>query len=196
MTTDRLQSQLAFIMEADRLKQVLRRNYLIDGARRENTAEHSWHLTLAVWMLAEHANEPIDVMHVIKMLLVHDIVEIDAGDTFAYDTAAHSDKDDREQRAADRIFGLLPADQRDELRALWDEFEALATPEARFARAVDIFMPMMHNSQSEGRGWRDNGVTSASVFKRQDYIRAASDELWQLARRLVTEAVEKGYLPE
>lgn len=192
----RLQSQLAFILEIDRLKQVLRRNYILDSTRRENTAEHSWHLTLAVWILAEHANEPVDLMRVIKMLLVHDIVEIDAGDTFAYDKAAHLHKDEREQLAADRIFGLLPQDQRDELRGLWDEFEALATPEARFARAVDIFMPMFHNCNTEGRGWRENGVTSAEVFNRQVLIGAASNELWRQARAMVTQAVERGHLPK
>jgi putative hydrolase of HD superfamily len=196
MASNRLQSRLAFILEIDKLKQVLRRNYVMDGSRHENTAEHSWHLTVAAWTLAEYANEPVDVMHVIKMLLVHDIVEIDAGDTFAYDKAAHLDKDDREQLAADRIFGLLPADQRDELRSLWDEFEALATPEAQFARAVDIFMPMFHNCNTEGKGWRENGVTSADVFNRQAQIGAASDELWEQARAMVMQAVERRHLPK
>ena len=164
MSEERLHQQLQFLLEVDRLKQVLRRNYLMDGTRRENTAEHSWHITLAVWILAEYSNVPVDLMHVVKMLLVHDIVEIDAGDTFAYDVAGHEDKDEREQRAADRLFGLLPADQRDEMRALWDEFEALQTPEARFARAVDMLMPMLHNLHSGGKGWRENGVTSDRVL--------------------------------
>jgi putative hydrolases of HD superfamily len=194
MADDRLRQQLAFIAEVDRLKRVLRRNYLVGGERRENTGEHSWHVTLAAMILSEYSDEPVDIGHVIKMLLVHDIVEIDAGDTFAYDTAGHRDKDEREQRAADRIFGLLPDDQRAELRALWDEFEALETPEARFARAVDIFMPMFHNTSSEGRGWRENGVTSEQIFNRQQQIGAASDVLRQQARAIVAEAVERGYL--
>jgi len=194
MADDRLRQQLAFIAEVDRLKRVLRRNYLVGGERRENTGEHSWHVALAAMILAEYSDEPVDVGHVIKMLLVHDIVEIDAGDTFAYDAAGHQDKDEREQRAADRIFGLLPDDQRAELRALWDEFEALETPEARFARAVDIFMPMFHNTSSEGRGGRENGVTSEQIFNRQQQIGAASEVLRQQARAIVAEAVERGYL--
>jgi putative hydrolase of HD superfamily len=196
VAADRLEQQLAFLAEVDKLKQVLLRNYVMDNSRRENTGEHSWHVTLAVLILAEYADEPINLSHVIKMLLVHDIVEIDAGDTFAYDVAGHDDKDAREQRAADRIFGLLPDDQRDDLRALWDEFEALKTPEARFARAVDIFMPMFHNANTEGRGWRENGVVGRQVFDRQQQIGMAADTLRQRARELVTEALADGYLPE
>ncbi|MAS35713.1 MAG: phosphohydrolase [Anaerolineaceae bacterium] len=196
MDSERLQQQLAFIAEIDKLKSVLRRNYLVGGARRENTGEHSWHVALAAIILSEYTDEPIELDHVIKLLLVHDIVEIDAGDTFAYDVAGHDTKDEREQQAADRLFGLLPDDQRSELRALWDEFEALETPNARFARAVDMFMPMFHNVNSEGRGWRDNGVTSDQVFDRQKQIGIASETLHQKARALVAEVVERGFLPK
>ncbi|MBZ0300001.1 MAG: HD domain-containing protein [Anaerolineae bacterium] len=194
MADDRFERQLRFILEVDQLKQVLRRNYLINGERRENSAEHSWHIVLAATILAEYSDEPVDLRHVLKMLAVHDIVEIDAGDTFAYDVAGNADKDTREQTAADRIFGLLPDDQRDELRALWDEFEALVSPEARFARAVDMLMPMLHNRYSGGRGWQENGVTSGQVLKRQIQIGAASGTLWEKAQAVVAEAVALGYL--
>jgi putative hydrolase of HD superfamily len=194
MADDRLRSQIEFIIEVDRLKQVLRRTYLMDGSRRENSAEHSWHLVLSAWILLEYTSETIDLAHVIKLLLVHDIVEIDAGDTFAYDAEAHVDKDEREQAAAGRIFGLLPGDQRDELRALWDEFEALVTPEARFARAVDMLIPMLHNLHSGGIAWKEHGVTREQVLRRQKQIDAGSGELWRLAQSIVAEAVEHGYL--
>ena len=196
MASDRLQQQFAFIVEIDRLKHVIRRNYLVDSSRRENDAEHSWHIAIAAMILAEHSDEPVDISRVIKMLLVHDIVEIDAGDTFAYDQDGHNDKDLREQRAADRLFGLLPDDQAHELRALWDEFEALETPDARFARAVDMLMPMLHNYHSNGRGWRENGVVSGQVLDRQQQIGKASAALWQFAQGLVAEAVAQGALPE
>src|SRR5690606_13001631 len=145
MSADRLQAQLAFLLEIDRLKRILRRTSLVGGDRRENSAEHSWHLAVMAMILAEHANEPVDALHVLKMLLVHDIVEIDAGDTFAYDVQANQDKEAREQAAAERIFGLLPADQRDEIRAMWEEFDARVTPEARFANAMDRLMPALQN---------------------------------------------------
>ncbi|MFM8528550.1 MAG: HD domain-containing protein [Ilumatobacteraceae bacterium] len=141
--TDRLQQQLDFLMEIDRLKSVDRQTLITDRSRRENTAEHSWHLAMFAFVLAEHANDYIDLLHVLQLCLVHDIVEIDAGDTFAYDTIAYSDKDEREQRAADRLFGLLPADQHARLRALWEEYEAMETPESRFANAGDRMQPAM-----------------------------------------------------
>lgn len=195
MTSDRLQQQFAFIVEIDKLKQVIRRNYLADGTRRENDGEHSWHIAIAAMILAEHSDEPVDLSTVIKMLLIHDIVEIDAGDTFAYDEAGHTDKDAREQQAADRLFGLLPDDQSKELRALWDEFEALVTPEARFARAIDMLMPMLHNVHSDGKAWQENGVTSDQVLNRQKQIGEASTALWQMGQKLVAEAVANGALP-
>ena len=196
MSEQRLQQQLAFIIEIDKLKRVIRRNYLVDSSRRENDGEHSWHIAIAALTLAEHSDEPVDINRVIKMLLVHDIVEIDAGDTFAYDVAGHEDKDAREQRAADRLFGLLPDDQQREFRALWDEFEALQTPEARFARAVDMLMPMLHNYHSEGKGWRENGVVSQQVLNRQKQIGKASSALWEAGQKLVAEAVATGTLDE
>ena len=192
----RLEQQIAFLREVDKLKTVIRQTYIVDESRQENTAEHSWHIAIAALTLAEHSDEPVDINRVIKMLLVHDIVEIDAGDTFAYDVAGHEDKDAREQRAADRLFGLLPDDQQREFRALWDEFEALQTPEARFARAVDMLMPMLHNYHSEGKGWRENGVVSQQVLNRQKQIGKASSALWEAGQKLVAEAVATGTLDE
>ncbi|HEX5324571.1 MAG TPA: HD domain-containing protein, partial [Capsulimonadaceae bacterium] len=145
MDNERLSQQIAFIIETDKLKDILRRTYIMSGDRLENSAEHSWQLALMATLLAEHSNEPIDVAHVVKMVLVHDLVEIDAGDTYCYDVVAEQDKVEREERAADRIFGLLPADQGKQIRLLWEEFEARETPEARFAAAIDRLMPMLLN---------------------------------------------------
>src|SRR5436309_14613445 len=144
MDNDRFERQIRFILEIDKLKGILRRTYLLNVDRAENTAEHSWHLAIMAILLAEHANEPVDVARVVKMVLIHDIVEIDAGDTYCYDTEAALNKAERERAAADRIFGILPEDQSRELRELWDEFEEGRTPEARFALALDRFIPQLH----------------------------------------------------
>ena len=155
---ERLARQIDFLVEIDRLKHVLRRAYLPGTDRNENTAEHSWHLAVAVLVLAEYAAEPVDLARVVRMALIHDIVEIDAGDTFFFDPIGALDKAEREQRAAERLFGLLPPDQADGFRAAWDEFEARQSPEARFASALDRFMPLIHNYLTEGRAWRQHGV--------------------------------------
>jgi len=197
MTSDppsRLQRQLGFLLEIDKLKDVVRRNYLAHGGRRENTAEHSWHLAMAALVLAEHAEEPVDLARVVPMLLVHDLVEIDAGDTFCYDPVANLDKAERERRAADRLFALLPADQESRLRALWEEFEQAATPEARFANAVDRLMPILHNYYSEGRGWRENGVHAGQVLARNRPIGDGSAVLWERVQVAVEDAVARGLL--
>src|SRR4051812_42595057 len=164
-TQARLAQQIRFIIEVDKVKEIFRQTLLTQSLRQENDAEHSWHLCLMVLVLAEHANSPgLDVLRVLKMLLIHDIVEIDAGDTFAYDTARMADQHARESLAADRIFGLLPSDQTTEFRSLWDEFEARQTPEAKFAAAVDRFQPMLQNCLTEGTAWRQHGVTSDRVI--------------------------------
>ncbi|MBV9850165.1 MAG: HD domain-containing protein [Armatimonadetes bacterium] len=193
--TERLTRQIAFILEIDRLKGVLRRSYLADGTRRENSAEHSWHLALMAMVLAEHANVPVDALRVLQMLLVHDIVEIDADDTYCYDEVGALDKEEREQRAADRIFGLLPPDQERDMRGLWDEFEARVTPEARFAAALDRLMPLLHNYHTQGRSWRENGITSRQVRARNAHIADGSEELWRFAGGLIEDAVSRGFLP-
>jgi putative hydrolase of HD superfamily len=192
--TDRLARQLEFILEVDRLKSVLRRSLLCDRSRNENSAEHSWHIALMAVVLAEHADEAVDVARVVKMLLVHDVVEIDAGDTYVYDVAATVDKAEREGRAAQRLFGLLPADQAAEVRALWDEFEARETPEARFAAAVDRLQPLLHNFATEGQAWRHHGVTADRVESVNRHMAEGSQRLWEHARQLIAEAVERGYL--
>ena len=188
---DRLARQLHFIIELDKLKSVYRRTYLIDGSRSENSAEHSWHLALMAIVLAEHANEPLDVAKVIKMVLIHDIVEIDAGDTYIYDS--QDDKAEREQRAADRIFGLLPPDQAAEFRSLWDEFEERETAEARFASALDRFIPQLHNFYTEGRSWKEHGITSERVLLRNVEISHGSVTLWQWTQMLIERAEAEGF---
>ncbi|MBF0393478.1 MAG: HD domain-containing protein [Alphaproteobacteria bacterium] len=195
MTEDRLSRQIAFVLELDALKQVLRQTLLLADRRQENDAEHSWHIAMMALLLAEHAAEPVDVGRVVKMLLIHDIVEIDAGDTFIYDEAGHADKEAREQAAADRLFGLLPADQGAELRALWDEFEARATPEARFAASIDRLQPLLHNVHTEGAAWRRHGVTADRVLARNAMIGDGAPVLWDYARRLIEQATDAGHLP-
>ncbi|HTJ78129.1 MAG TPA: HD domain-containing protein [Rariglobus sp.] len=196
MENARLAQQIRFIVEVDKLKDIFRQTLVIRSRRHENDAEHSWHLCLMVIVLAEHANTPqIDVLRVLKMLLIHDIVEIDAGDTFAYDTARMADQHEREARAADRLFGLLPPDQTAEFRALWDEFEARATPEAKFAAAMDRFQPMLLNCLTEGAAWRMHGVTSDRVLARNGHIVEGAPEVWAYAARMIEQAVAAGHLP-
>ena len=196
MANARLSQQIRFLVEADKLKEILRQTLLTTSRRQETDAEHSWHLCLMTLVLVEHASTPgIDVLRVLKMLLIHDLVEIDAGDTFAYDTAAGAAQPDREARAADRIFGLLPADQTTELRTLWNEFEERATPEARFAAALDRFQPMLHNCLTEGEAWRRNGVTHDLVTARAAVIAEGSAELHAYITEKLAEALAAGHLP-
>ena len=191
---DRFQQQIRFILEIDKLKSVLRRTYLIDSGRRENTAEHSWHLALMAIILSEHANEPVDVARVIKMVLVHDIVEIDAGDTYFYDAAGMAGKTEREKAAAARLFGLLPDGQGEDLRSLWEEFEAGQTPDSRFAAALDRFIPQLHNYHTRGKSWQEHGTTADLVLARNAGMAAGSERLWQCAQDLVADAVTMGFL--
>lgn len=195
MAKERLAQQIAFLAEVDKLKQVLRQTVLLDASRQENAAEHTWHLCLLALVLAEYANGPVDMLRVLKLLLVHDLVEIDAGDTFAYDEQGYLDKAEREERGAARLFGLLPADQGAELRALWAEFEAAQTPEAQFANALDRFQPLLHNHRTGGLTWRRHGVTSDRVLARNAAMAAGSARLWEYARALIADAVARGFLP-
>ncbi len=190
----RIERQIAFIREIDKLKQVLRQTYLIDGKRRENSAEHSWHLAAMAVLLSEYAREELDLARVVKMLLLHDIVEIDAGDTFAYDEAAHADKEERERLAAERIFNLLPCDLADEVFALWEEFEAGETPEAKFAEAMDRLQPILLNYGSGGIAWREHNISSEQVIARNRHIEAGAPGLWTYVRGLIDRAEEAGYL--
>jgi putative hydrolase of HD superfamily len=191
----RLEQQLEFISEIDKLKGVVRQTPLIDRSRRENDAEHSWELAVMAVVLAEYAGSRIDVPRVVTMLLIHDIVEIDAGDTFLYDDEGATTKSAREQRAADRLFELLPDDQAAELRALWDEFEELKTAEARFAKAMDRLQPLLHNYHAGGGTWKEPGVNHARVTERKSVIGDGSPTLWAYAREVLQRAVEEGILP-
>ena len=192
----RLQQQIEFLVEIDKLKLILRQTRLIHEDRRENDAEHSWHLALAAIVLAEHANGDIDVARVVKMVLIHDLVEIDAGDTFCYDLEAGKDKGEREQRAADRIFALLPQDQGQEFRALWDEFEERKTPDAKFAAALDRFQPVLHNLRTGGGTWARNSITRDQVEERNAPMAQGSTELWEYISELLAEAVSTGLLKD
>lgn len=196
MGKTRLESQIDFILTIDRLKQVLRENPLTDGSRRENTAEHSWHLALCAMVLAEHANQPVDVNRVVRMLLVHDLVEIDAGDTFIYqamDPVHRAAQEVRERAAADRVFGLLPPDQGAALRDLWDEFERLQTPEAKFAKAVDRLEPMLLNDASGGGSWRRHAIDPSQTHALVDaQMVAGSPVLASFAHRLIDQAAAQG----
>jgi len=190
----RLREQLRFIEEIDKVKSVFRQTVILDGSRQENDAEHSWHLATMALILQEHAEGDIDLMRVLKMVLIHDLVEIDAGDTFAYDEVGAQDKAERERRAADRIFNLLPADQAKEIDALWTEFEERETADARFAAALDRFQPMFHNYLTEGKAWRKHGIRRQQAIDRNRHIEQGSPALWALAETLIEESVEKGYL--
>jgi putative hydrolases of HD superfamily len=191
---DRLRHQIDFLLQIDRLKEVMRQSYICGGLRKENSAEHSWHLAVMALVLAEHAHDAVDAMRVVKMALVHDLVEIDAGDTFCYDDAGNADKAAREAAAADRIFGLLPGDQGREFRSLWEEFEERATGEARFAAALDRLMPLMHNYASEGKTWQEHGVAAAHVLERNRHIKDGSAQLWALAKSLIEDSIKNGWL--
>jgi len=194
-SADRLARQIAFLREADRLKQVFRQTYLLDRSRKENDAEHSWHLALMAVLLAEHAAAPgVDLLRAVQMVLVHDLVEIDAGDTFCYDEAGARTKAARERAAADRIFALLPADQAALVRGLWDEFEARRTPEAKYAAALDRLQPLLHNVFTEGAAWREHGVTADQVRARNAHMAEGAPRLWALARELIDRAVARGHL--
>jgi putative hydrolase of HD superfamily len=193
----RLAQQIEFIAECDKLKEVFRQTLNTASRRLENDAEHSWHLCLCVIVLAEHANAPaLDVLRVLKMLIVHDLVEIDAGDTFAYDVAAMADQHEREAAAAKRIFGLLPGDQAAEFRALWDEFEAKDTAEAKFATAVDRFQPMLLNCRSQGAAWNRHGVTHERIVARNRQIDDGCKALWRYAETMLQDIVDAGHLPK
>ena len=186
---DRFVHQLEFIIEIDRLKEVYRQSYVLHADRRENSAEHSWHLALAAWLLAEHANQPIEVSRVIRMLLVHDLVEIDAGDTFIYDLAGNLEKAVKEKKAADRIFGLLPPDQREEWRTLWEEFESRSTAEARFAQALDRLLPILHNYFTDGRSWKEHGITREQALEKNAPINEGSHNIWKIAKALICDGL-------
>lgn len=192
----RLQEQLKFLQIIDKEKQVFRQTLLMDGSRCENDAEHSWHMAVCAMLLYEYCDERdlLSMERVLRMVLLHDLVEIGAGDTYAYDAAGNQSKSRREQEAAEHLFSVLPPDQGSKFRGLWEEFEACRTPEARFARMADTFMPFYHNYMTKGTQWRIHDVHAPQVEKRLKRIKPSSIFLWEFCRRLLDEAVEKGYL--
>ena len=178
MDQERLNQQFDFCREIDKEKFIKRQTYLSDGEHKENDAEHAWHMAIMTLLLSEYANEKIDVLKTISMLLIHDLVEIDAGDTYAYDEEAKKTQKERELAAADRIFGMLPEDQGQKLRALWEEFEACETNEAKFARTMDNVQPIMLNSATEGKSWSERGVKLSQILKRNERTKDGSEVLW------------------
>ena len=194
---DRFRQQIEFILEVDKLKNVLRKTILMDRSRRENSAEHSWHIALTVLILSEYVKDSaVDLFRVMKILLVHDLIEIDAGDTYCYDDQGRKDQAQREKNAADRIFNLLPADQATTLRELWDEFEERKTPESRFANALDRVQPFLHNYFTEGQIWRENNIKSGQVKSRMHPVDDGAPILWDYVSSLIDDGVKKGFLAE
>ncbi|EJG1712552.1 HD domain-containing protein [Vibrio parahaemolyticus] len=192
---DRLEKQLALLIELDKLKSVLRRTRVKSAeGRLENSGEHSWHVALMAVLMEEHANAPVDICRVMKMLLIHDVVEIDAGDTFVYDTAATKEQAEKEIKAAERLFGMLPIDQWQELLALWQEFEAAQSDDAKYAKALDRLIPMLLNYHNNGQSWKENSVTREQALTINKRIEFGSVTLWDKAKELIEEATEKGWL--
>ena len=194
MQTDNLLKQINFIKEIDKVKYIQRKTKLFNSDRRENDAEHSWHLAMMTLVLAEHSDVPIDILKVLKMVLIHDIVEIDAGDTFIYDTTKSHSNTDEERIAANRIFGMLPKEQADEFIAVWEEFENGQTNEAKFAKSMDRFEPLLQNTSNNGGTWAEFDVDYAKVYEKKKAIKDGSSTIWQYAEHLINESVEKGIL--
>ena len=193
MEKTRLEKQFDFCREIDKEKFIGRQTYLSDGKRKENDAEHAWHMAIMAILLNEYVNEEIDVLKTVTMLLIHDLVEIDAGDTYAYDEEGKKTKKEREERAAERIYGLLPQDQQEKLRRLWEEFEAWETPEAKFAHAMDNIQPIMLNAATDGRSWEEHGVHLSQILGRNQHTAEGSAVLWDYARQnFVQPSVESG----
>lgn len=193
---ERLKKQLAFALEIDKEKNILRQTHLSGNGRRENDAEHAWHMAIMAYILQEYANEEVDITKVMLMCLIHDIVEIDAGDTYAYDAEGLKTQKAREDAAKERIFSLLPEDQKQELLQIFDEFEAFQTPEAKFARAMDNLQPLLLNNSNDGGDWKEHEVTAENVYGRQRKTKLGSEKLFEVTDRILKENIAKGNLPE
>ena len=191
---DRIKKQLDFMLELDKMKNLYRQTYVLHEDRKENDAEHSWHLAILAMLLSEYAAQPVDVLHVMKMVLIHDVVEIDAGDTYCYDAEGYKSKADREEKAAQRIFGLLPDDQREEFYTLWREFENSETNDARFAAMLDRLQPIMLNYTKGGRSWQEHGIHKEQVLARNLPYLSESEQLADVIRSVIDDAAEKGWL--
>ena len=191
---ERLKRQLDFILEIDKEKNILRQTHLSGHGRREDDAEHAWHMAVAAYLLREYSNERIDIGHVLIMCLIHDIVEIDAGDTYAYDYEAQKTVKERERKAADHLYGLLPGDQRQYLREIWEEFEAYETPESRFAHVLDNFQPFLLNAESDGKSWKEHGASDANIYTRNPKTAETAPEIWACMQEKIRSAIERGIL--
>ena len=196
MEKERLEKQIDFILEADKEKNIFRQTHLSGNGRRENDAEHAWHMAIMVYLLKEYANEGIDVAKAMMMALIHDIVEIDAGDTYAYDTKGLETQKAREEQAAERIFGLLPDDQGEELKSLFEEFEAGESPEARFVRSMDNFQPLLLNDSNDGSDWREHGIRKKQIMNRHMKTKLGSNIIWERAEKIIKENVRKGNIKD
>lgn len=194
INSEKLKKQIEFIIVIDEMKNVLRRNLLVDGSRRENDAEHSWHLAVMAMILEEYSADKVDISKVLRIALVHDLVEVYAGDTFAYDVKGNEDKLDREIMAAEKLFGMLKDGQGDEIRALWDEFEAKETPESKYANAIDRLQPLILNYLTNGHTWKLGDVHAPQIYKRMDIIRTATPELWHIVEGIISTSIESGLL--
>lgn len=193
---ERLKKQLEFVLEIDKEKNIFRQTHLSGQGRNENDAEHAWHMALMAYLLREYANEPVDIGRVMLMCLIHDIVEIDAGDTYAYDAEGVKTQKAREDAAKERIFSLLPEDQKQELLQIFDEFEAFQTSEAKFARAMDNLQPLLLNNSNDGGDWKEHEVTAENVYGRQRKTKLGSEKLFEVTDRILKENIAKGNLPE
>ena len=191
---ERLKKQLDFALEIDKEKNIFRQTHLSGHGRNENDAEHAWHMAIMAYLLREYSNEPVDITRVMLMCLIHDVVEIDAGDTYAYDAEGLKTQKAREEAAKERIYSLLPEDQKKELAAIFDEFEESKTPESKFAHAMDNLQPLMLNNSNDGGDWREHGVSAKQVYGRQDRTKEGSEKLYEIKEKIIKKHVEKGNL--
>ena len=191
---ERLKKQLDFALEIDKEKNILRQTHLSGHGRNENDAEHAWHMAIMAYLLREYSNEPVDITRVMLMCLIHEVVEIDAGDTYAYDEEGKKTQKAREEAAKERIYSLLPEDQKEELAAIFDEFEESKTPESKFAHAMDNLQPLMLNNSNDGGDWREHGVSAKQVYGRQDRTKEGSEKLYEITEQIIKKHVEKGNL--
>ena len=196
MDHERLRKQIDFILEADKEKNIFRQTHLSGNGRRENDAEHAWHMAIMIYLLKEYANEKFNLAKAMMMALVHDIVEIDAGDTYAYDSEGLETQEVREEQAAKRLYGLLPEDQSEELKSLFEEYEANETPEARFVRVMDNFQPLLLNNSNDGNDWKEHGIGKSQVLRRHNKTKLGSNIIWECSEKIIEDNVRKGNLKD